>query len=87
MNLNVAEDTHILGCFASLEDAFQASLADVVAKDGKNILVHGHQVEGYESSDKRITNGCSLGSQYGVTYNSYYSNYPCCRMIVPQNVL
>ena len=80
------EDTIVFGIYNTLKDAMEASLKDVLSKNGKHIKCHGFQMEGIEYTDNRISNNCSLGSNYGITYNSYYGNYPCCRMVIPQVV-
>jgi hypothetical protein len=86
INLKVMEDTMVFGTYDTLEAAMQASLKDVLSKQGKNIKCHGSQLEGIEYTNDRISNNNSLGSNYGVSYNSYYGDYPCCRMVIPQKV-
>lgn len=86
INLSVMEDISVGSVYSSLEDAFKVALEDVVNKDGKDIKIHGYSIEGYESTDSRLTNHNSLGSEYGVSYKSSYGNYPCCRMIVERTV-
>ena len=86
INLSVMEDISVGSVYSSLEDAFEVALKDVVSKDGKDIKIHGYSIEGYESTDSRLTNNNSLGSEYGVSYKSSYGNYPCCRMIVKRTV-
>ena len=86
INLKVMEDTMVFGTYDTLKDAMEASLEDVLSKNGKNIKCHGFQLEGIEYTNNRISNNNSLGSNYGVSYNSYYGNYPCCRMVIPQKV-
>lgn len=80
------DDTTIAGTYSSLEAAFNAAYADVKQKDGRNILVHNHTIKGETTTTDRLSNNRSLGSTYGISYNSYYGSYPCCRMIVPQTV-
>jgi hypothetical protein len=86
INLKVMDDTSVKGTYDTLEAAMQASLEDVISKNGKNIKSHGFQIEGIEYTNNRISNNMSLGSNYGVSYNSNYGNYPCCRMVIPQKV-
>jgi hypothetical protein len=86
INLKVMEDTMVKGTYNSLEVAMKDSLKDVIFKDGKNIKCHGFQIEGIEHTNDRISNNNSLGSNYGITYNSDYGSYPCCRMVIPQNI-
>ena len=86
INLKVMDDTMVKGTYDTLEAAMQASLEDVISYKGKNIKSHGFQMEGIEYTDNRISNNLSLGSNYGVSYNSDYGNYPCCRMVIPQKV-
>jgi hypothetical protein len=86
INLKVMEDTMIKGTYSTLEDAMKASLKDVISKQGKNIKSHGFEMEGIEYTNNRISNNMSLGSNYGVSYNSDYGNYPCCRMVIPQQI-
>jgi hypothetical protein len=86
INFAAMQDISIGSVYSSLEDAFDAALEDVVNKDGKDIKIHGYSIEGYESTDNRLTNNNSLGSDYGVSYKSSYGNYPCCRMIVKRIV-
>ena len=86
INLKVMEDTMVFGTYDTLEAAMQASLKDVLSKQGKNIKCHGSQLEGIEYTNDRISNNNSLGSNYGVSYNSHYGDYPCCRMVIPQKV-
>ena len=86
INLKVMSDTMVFGTYDTLKDAMEASLKDVISKDGKDIKCHGFQLEGIEYTNNRISNNNSLGSNYGVSYNSYYGNYPCCRMVIPQKV-
>lgn len=86
INFAVMQDISVGSVYSSLEDAFKAALEDVVNKDGKDIKIHGYSIEGYKSTDNRLTNNNSLGSQYGVSYSSNYGSYPCCRMIVKRTV-
>jgi hypothetical protein len=86
INLKVMEDTMVKGTYDSLEDAMKASLEDVVSKKGKDIKSHGFQLDNVEYTNNRISNNNSLGSNYGVSYKSYYGDYPCCRMVIPQKV-
>lgn len=86
INLKVMEDTMVFGTYNTLEDAMKASLKDVISKKGKEIKSHGFQLDGIEYTNNRISNNNSLGSNYGVSYKSYYGNYPCCRMVIPQEV-
>lgn len=86
INLSVMEDISVGSVYSSLEDAFEVALKDVVSKEGKDIKIHGYSIEGYESTDSRISNNNSLGSEYGVSYKSNYGSYPCCRMIVKRTV-
>ena len=86
INLSVMEDISVGSVYSSLEDAFKVALEDVVNKDGKDIKIHGYSIEGYESTDGRLTNNNSLGSEYGVSYKSNYGSYPCCRMIVKRTI-
>lgn len=76
----------VKGTYDSLEDAMKASLEDVVSKKGKDIKSHGFQLDNVEYTNNRISNNNSLGSNYGVSYKSYYGDYPCCRMVIPQKV-
>ena len=86
INLKVMDDTSVMGTYKTLEDAMSASLDNVVSKKGREIKSHGLQMQGVEYSEKRISNGCSLGSEYGISYTSYYGSYPCCRMVIPQEL-
>lgn len=88
INLKVMEDTMVFGTYDTLKDAMEASLKDVLSKNGKNIKCHGFQLEleGIEYTNNRISNNNSLASNYGISYSSYYGNYPCCRMVIPQKV-
>ena len=86
INFKVMEDTMVKGTYATLEDAMKASLEDVISKQGKDIICHGYQLEEIEYTNNRLTNHNSLGSNYGVSYKSYYGNYPCCRMVIPQKI-
>lgn len=86
INLKVMEDTMVKGTYDSLEDAMKASLEDVISKKGKSIKCHGFQLDNVEYTNNRISNNNSLGSNYGVSYKSYYGDYPCCRMVIPQKV-
>jgi hypothetical protein len=86
INLKVMEDTMVFGTYNTLEDAMKASLKDVISKNGKEIKSHGFPLDGIEYTNNRISNNCSLGSNYGVSYNSHYGDYPCCRMVIPQKV-
>jgi hypothetical protein len=86
INLKVMEDTMVFGTYDTLKDAMEASLKDVISKNGKEIKSHGFQLDGIEYTNNRISNNCSLGSNYGVSYKSQYGNYPCCRMVIPQKV-
>jgi len=86
VNFAFMQDISVGSVYSSLEEAFEVALKDVVSKDGKDIKIHGYSIEGYESTDDRLTNNNSLGSQYGVSYKSDYGNYPKCRMIVKRTV-
>ena len=86
VNLSVMEDISVGSVYFNLEEAFKVALEDVVNKNGKDIKVHNYSIEGYESTNNRISNNLSLGSDYGVSYTSYYGSYPCCRMIVERTV-
>jgi len=86
INLKVMNDTSVMGTYDTLQDAMQASLKDVISKNGRNIKSHGVQMEGIDYTNNRISNNNSLGSNYGISYNSQYENYPCCRMVIPQKV-
>jgi hypothetical protein len=86
INLKVMEDTVLRKVYNNLEDAMKESLEIVLNHDGKNIKAHGFELEGVEYSPNRISNNTSLGSEYGITYNSKYGNYPCCLMIIPRTI-
>lgn len=86
INFAVMQDISVGSVYSSLEDAFEVALKDVVSKDGKDIKIHNYSIEGYESTDREISNNNSLGSKYGVSYKSNYGNYPCCRMIVERSI-
>ena len=86
INLKVMNDTMVFGTYDNLKEAMEASLKDVLSKNGKNIKCHGFQLEGIEYTNNRISNNNSLGSNYGISYTSYYENYTCCRMVIPQKV-
>lgn len=86
INLKVMDDTSVNGTYDTLEAAMKTSLKDVLSKNGKDIKCHGFQLEGIEYTNNRISNNNSLGSNYGISYNSYYGDYPCCRMVIPQKV-
>ncbi len=86
INLKVMDDTSVKGTYDTLEAAMKASLECVLSHKGKNIKCHGFKMEGIEYTNDRISNSNSLGSNYGISYNSYYGNYPCCRMVIPQKV-
>lgn len=79
-NLAVSDDTSIPAVFEKLEDAMKYCLDDVISHNGKNIKSHNFKMEGIEYSEDRISNNTCLGSDYGITYNSYWGNYPCSRM-------
>ena len=76
VNLSVMKDISVGGIYFSIDEAFKAAIEDVVNLDGKNIKVHNYSIEGYESTNKRISNNNSLGSDYGVSYKSFYGSYP-----------
>ena len=86
LNLKVMDDTSLRGTYNTLASAMEASLQDVINKDGKNVKSHNFLMKDVEYTEKRISNGLSLGSKWGITYNSKYGNYPCCRMVIRQNV-
>lgn len=86
VNFQVMDDIQIVGTFSSLESAFAHAYADITSKNGKNLKVHNYQIEGEETTIHRLSNNNSLGSQYGISYKSYYGDYRCCRMIIPQRV-
>jgi hypothetical protein len=86
INLRVMNDTSVKGTFTSLESAFAASLEEVKSVDGRNVLIHNHTIEGETTTTDRLTNNLSLGSSYGISYDSYYGSYPCCKMIIPQKI-
>lgn len=86
INFKVMDDTMVRGTFSSLNAAFANAYADITSKNGKNIKVHNYQIEGEETTTNRLSNNNSLGSSYGISYKSYYGDYPCCRMIIPQRV-
>lgn len=86
INLKVMEDTSVFGIYSTLEDAMEASVKDIVSKNGKDIKCHGFQLEEIEYTNNRISNNYSLGSNYGVSYKSFYGNYSCCKMVIPQKV-
>lgn len=86
INLKVADDTSIPCIFASKADAFDYAIKNIVSVNGQNILIHNHQIAGYATVDNRISNGCSLGSDLGISYKSYYGSYPCARMIMEREV-
>lgn len=86
VNLDVMRDISVGSVYLSKEEAFSAALESVLSVSGKDIKVHNYSIEGYESTDSRISNNNSLGSDYGVSYKSHYGDYPCCRMIVERTV-
>lgn len=86
VNFDAIQDISIMGVFDNKEVAFAAALADVEQKDGKDVLIHNHTMPGYNTTDKRLTNNNSLGSDYGISYRSYYGNYHCCRMIIEREL-
>lgn len=86
VNLKVMEDTKVFGTYDTLKDAMEASLKDVISKNGKDIKCHGFQLEGIEYTHRYISNNYLLASNYGISYNSHYGNYPCCKMVIPQKV-
>jgi hypothetical protein len=86
INLAITQDVSIPCVFGNIEDAFKYALDDVIKKDGRDIKVHGCEIEGYISTTDRISNNNSLGSNYGVSYKSYYGGYPCARMIMERKV-
>lgn len=82
VNFNAPKDTSVMAVYSSLESAMKAALEDVINCGGKNIKSHHFEMEGIELSTLRISNNNSLGSNYGITYNSQYDGYPCCRMVI-----
>ena len=86
INFAVMQDISVGSVYSSLEEAFEVALQDVVSHKGKDIKIHNYSIEGYESTNKRLSNNNSLGSEYGVSYTSNYGGYPCCRMIVKRTV-
>ena len=86
INFKSMVDTSFRGTFSSIEAAFEFAYNDVKLKDGKNILVHNYQIDGEQSTETYLTNHNSLGSIYGISYNSYYGSYPCCRMIIESKI-
>ena len=82
VNFRVMDDISMMAVYSKQEDAFKAALEDVQLKDGMNIKVHGYQIEGYTNTTDRLTNGNSLGSDLGISYNSKYGGYPCARIIM-----
>jgi hypothetical protein len=86
VNFKVMEDISVMSTHTSLELAFRQAIKDVEQKEGKDIFVHNHKIEGYTTKESRVTNNNSLGSDYGVTYNSKYGNYPCARMIIKKTL-
>ena len=86
LNLKVMDDTSLRGTYETLESAMKESLKDILSKDGKNVKTHNFLIEGVEYTEQRVSNNLSLGSDWGITYNSKYGNYPCCRMVIRQNI-
>ena len=86
INFAAMQDISVGSVYSSLEEAFKVALEDVVNHSGKDIKIHNYSIEGYESTNNRLTNNNSLGSEYGVSYKSNYGGYPCCRMIVQRTV-
>ena len=86
INFAVMQDISVGSVYSSLEEAFKVALENVVSHNGKDIKIHNYSIEGYESTNNRLSNNNSLGSEYGVSYKSVYGNYPCCRMIVKRTV-
>jgi len=86
VNLDAMQDISVGSVYFSKEEAFSAALESVLSTSGTNIKVHNYSIEGYDSTDRRISNNNSLGSDYGVSYKSSYGSYPCCRMIVERTV-
>jgi hypothetical protein len=86
INFKVMDDISVMGTYASLDVAFAEACAEVKSVNGKNILFHNYFTKGEECVLARLTNNNSLGSDYGISYNSEYGNYPCCKMITPQKV-
>lgn len=86
VNLAAMQDIFVGRVYFSKEEAFSAALESVLSVSGTGIKVHNYSIEGYESTNSRISNNNSLGSDYGISYNSVYGNYPCCRMIVERTV-
>lgn len=82
INFKAMEDISIMGAHTSLSLAFKQAIEDVERKEGKEVFVHNHKIEGYTTKESRVTNNNSLGSDYGVTYKSKYGNYPCARIII-----
>lgn len=76
------QDISVGNVYLSKEEAFSAALESVLRVPGEDIKIHNHSIEGYESTDSRISNNNSLGSDYGISYKPHYGNYPCCMMIV-----
>ena len=86
VNLVVPIDTSIMAVFQTLQEAMQYSLDDVISHNGKNIKSHNFNMEGIEYSKNRVSNNACLGSDYGITYNSYWGNYPCSKMVITREL-
>ena len=88
-NFEVPEDISIGSSYSTLEKAFEIALADVVQVKGKGITLHNSpdSIQGeFKKVDSRLTNNNSLGSSYGISYNSYWGNYPCSRIIIEREI-
>lgn len=82
INLAVMQEMSVESVYLSKEEAFNNALDHVLYEKGIDIKIHNHSIEGYESTDSRLSNNNCLGSNYGISYKSNYGNYPCCKMIV-----
>lgn len=88
-NFDVPEDISIRNSYNTLEKAFEVALLDVVQVKGKGITLHNvpESIEGdFTRTNSRLSNGNSLGSSYGISYSSYWGNYPCARIIMEREV-
>lgn len=86
VNFKVMSDMSVMGAYSSLDSAFKAAYDSVKNVSGKNIKVHGYSIEGEETTNNRLTNNNSLGSKYGISYDSNYGSYPCARIIMERTL-
>lgn len=79
------EDITLASTFNTLEAAMDYALK--AAMDwGLNFRTHGYKMEGIPHSEIRISNGCNLGSKYGITYKSGHTGNPMAMMVMERKL-